>query len=252
MKDPKEPRWFQLGDALMWPLVGMSLASLSKRSSNPDLALVRQASGCHLAGCLETSCVANERGKHSVAIALVRQALEALTLIDLGLHPSTFSDPVLDRWKSGRISHGEIRAHLEKEVWHSYGHGLWAEPWSEFFGNLARAVQPYAHYTPELQGWQDQVIEQHGEREATITVGLLTYDPLKASRVTLLHMLLAWALGRILLVHRDNPDVLAREAEIHLLGESLSQSKLLIKNQKWGVQLLPHMWFRPGVNWRGE
>jgi len=236
----------------MWPLVGMSLASLSSRSQNPQLALVRYAAGCHLAGCLETSCVANERGKHSAAIALVRQAVEALTLIDLGLQPNTYSDPLLAQWNSGRISHGEIRARLEREVWQSYGRGLWDESWAAFFGNFARAVQPYAHYTPELQGWQDQVVAQHGDREATISIGLLTYDPLKATRITFLHFLLAWTLGRILLVHRENADVLAREADIHLLGGALSQSKLLFKKEDWGVQLLPHLWFRPGVDWLDE
>ena len=61
------------------------------------------------------------------------------------------AEPLLLDWKNGKKSHGEVRKALERAVWPRYGVGLWSEPWSDFYANLARAVQPYAHYTPELQ-----------------------------------------------------------------------------------------------------
>lgn len=58
---------------------------------------------------------------------------------------------------------------------------MWDEPWSEFYGNLARAVQPYARYTPELQGWQFATTDYEGGTEFTATYGLETYDAMGIS-----------------------------------------------------------------------
>ncbi len=40
-----------------------------------------------------------------------------------------------------------------------------------------------------------------GGSKFTAVIGLETYDPVQATRVTLLHILLTWMLGRILLAH---------------------------------------------------
>jgi hypothetical protein len=193
--------------------------------------------------------IANENGKHSVAICLVRQCVEALTIAELGLQDKSYADPLLKAWEVGKKSHGELRASLEKHVWPKYGYGLWEETWSEFFGNLARAVQPYAHYTNELMGWQFQTIAYQGGEEFIGMIGLQTYDPLLATRITLLHMLIGWALGRILLAQGKNPDVLQHRETIQRLGMALSKSKLLLEKRDWGLQLAPHMLFKPGYDW---
>jgi hypothetical protein len=149
----------------------------------PELAL------CHHAGCIEAAGYANERGKHSAAMCLVRQWLEALTVAELGLQKPAFAGPLLHAWKMGKKSPGDLRKALEQSVWPSYGTGLWDEPWTEFHSNLARAVQPYAHYTQELQGWQFVTVsvENHDDRNAPISAiemtGLDTYDPLKATEL---------------------------------------------------------------------
>lgn len=253
IKAKKNPRWFVLGDRLMWPLVGMGCTSArNHRLSSPDIQLMAELAICHHAGCLEAGIHANRRGKHSAAICLVRQSLEALTIAEIGLQPPVFAEPLLLRWKEGKSSHGELRKALEEDVWSSYGSGLWDETWAEFYGNLARAIQPYAHYTSELQGWQFASVKQEGKQTFIAMCGLETYDPLQATRVTLFHTLLTYMLGRILLVHGENPDVLSRRADILELGQALGSSKLLFQRGEWWKQLSPHMFFKPGHDWRHD
>ena len=253
MTAPRKPKWLKLGDQLMGPLIGMGLAATqAHRLSTDDLHALPFLALCHHAGCLEASDYANRHGKHSAAVCLVRQSVEALTIVEIGLQDPSFAEPLIADWKEGRKSQGELRKALEQTVWPRYGLGLWHETWAEFYANLARSVQPYAHYTPELQGWQFAAFGYDGDLGFWATFGPETYDALQASRVTLLHVLLTWMLGRILLAHGKSPDVLQREQGIRELGKALSSSKLLFKGGDWGVQLAPHMLFKPGVNWRDE
>ena len=247
----QNPKWFELGDRLMWPLVGMGIATArSHQLSSPDLQLLAELALCHHAACLEVGNYANRRGKHSAAICLVRQSLEALSIAEIGLQSAEFAEPLLVAWKEGKKSHGEMRKALEQDVWPHYGPGLWDETWAEFYANFARAVQPYAHYTSELQGWQFVTVDYEGGSQFTAMCGLETYDVLQATRVTLLHMMLTYMLGRILLAHGGNPDVMSRRPDILELGQALGSSKLLFKRGEWWAQLAPHMLFKPGHDWR--
>lgn len=248
-----KPKWFQLGDQLMWPLVGMgATAARLNPLKTPELRPLAELAIYHHAGCLEASNQANRRGKHSVAVCLVRQSLEALAIAEIGLQSPEFAEPLLLAWGEGKKSHGELRKALEQSVWPNYGTGLWDETWAEFYGNLARAIQPYAHYTSELQGWQLATIAYEGGEEFTAMTGLESYDPLQATRVTLLHMLLTYMLGRILLVHGKNPTVLSKRNEILALGDALGSSKLLFRRGDWSAQLAPHMLLKPGHDWPNE
>ena len=249
----QKPQWFTIGDALLWPLIGMGVGTArSHRLPSPDLQSLAELALCHHAGCVEASCHANGRGKHSAAICLVRQSVEALTIAEIGLQSPEFAEPLLIAWKEGKKSHGELRKALEQDVWPRYGTGLWDETWAEFYGNLARAVQPYAHYTAELQGWQFATVTYDGGREFVASFGLETYDALQATRITLFHMLLTYMLGRILIVHGKNTDVMARRSEIVKLGHALGKSKLLFQRGEWSSQLAPHMLFKPGHDWRHD
>lgn len=248
-----KPEWFMIGDQLLWPLIGMGIAATrSHRLSTPDLQALPELALCHHAGCLEASGHANRRGKHSAAICLVRQSVEALTIAEIGLQPPNFAEPLLLAWKDGKKTHGELRKALEQSVWPQYGTGLWDESWAEFYGNLAKAVQPYAHYTPELQGWQFTTVAYDGGKEFIASFGLETYDPLQASRITLFHMLLTYMLGRILIAHGKNADAMARRGDIVKLGETLGSSQLLFKRGEWWSQFAPHMLFQPGHDWRSD
>ena len=253
MASEKQPLWFTLGNDLMWPLVGMAASSCNAHKlSTPDLQSLGELAIWHHAGCLETSIHANKRGKHSAALCLVRQSIEALSIAEVALQGPEFAEPLLAAWKEEKKSQGEIRKSLERDIWPSYGSGLWTEPWPEFYGNLARAVQDYAHYTPKLQGWQFATLSHDGAKHAVVTYGLETYDALLATRITLLHILLSWMLGRVLMAHGQNRDVQARQQDIIKLGHALGSSKLLFREGDWGSQLAPMMLFKPGVNWRDD
>ena len=247
------PRWLVLCDELTWPIVGMGLAALQQGMVNPELDDVPLLALLHFAHALLTSMDANREGRHSVAISLTRQCVETLTLVDLGLQSSAYRHPLLRAWRDGKITNGVLRQRLERDVWPSYGVGLWDEPWAEYFGHLAGAVQPYAHYTEELQGWQFVDIHTDFDRLESVTMfGLEGYDALKASRITLLHALSGWTLARLLLSHGRHPEVVDRAAMITAWGTALGSSKLLFRRQAWNVQLMPHMIFRGADAWVDE
>jgi len=132
---------------------------------------------CHFAGCLGTSTKANKQGKHSVAICLVRQCLEAFTIVDVGLQHPVYPEPLLLAWSEEKTTAGQLRQNLEHDMWPQYGKGSWSESRAEFFGNLAQSVHPYAHYSPELQGWQWATIKS-GKTGAWLAIGPTTYDEL--------------------------------------------------------------------------
>lgn len=150
-----------------------------------------------------------------------------------------------------KISHGELRAKLEKDVWPLYGSGLWDEPWRGFFGNLARAVQPYAHYTPQLMYWQFSDLTHRAEDggQHWSLLGPNTYDPLKASCITLLHSLTVWALGRLLIASNDigAPPI---KSLIQEFGTALASSNMLFEKGDWGDQLPANMFFSEEDGWK--
>jgi hypothetical protein len=253
MPSADQPEWFVVGESLMWPLVGMAAAACRRHNlSSVDLSALGELAVYHHAGCLESSAYANRRGKHSAALCLLRQSVEALSIAEAALQEPAIAEPLLLDWKNGKKSHGEVRKALERAVWPRYGVGLWSEPWSEFYANLARAVQPYAHYTPELQGWQFANQSSDGGATFVAAIGLETYDPLLATRITLLHMLLTWMLGRVLVAHGKNADVLSRHQDILRLGKAIASSKLLFREGDWGSHLAPHMLFKLGHSWRDD
>jgi hypothetical protein len=246
------PSWFQIGEPLLWPTMHAALKKLSeRRTGNMHLDLMPECAAIHLIHCLDTSMDTNRRGRHSVAIGLVRQCVEALTLVEIGLQEQEYRNSLLEGWSNETKSQGEIRKALERDVWGRYGRGLWTETWAEFFGEFARAVQPYAHYTQLLQGWQfasppgQQLTRSaDGNYLFLAQIGLNTYDGLKGTRITLLHCLLAWTLARILLA--NDSDNTVDPNVIEELGTAIGKSELLGGGTlKWHQEFWPHMFDQP-------
>jgi hypothetical protein len=250
----KHPKWLQITDEL---LVGLLRTVHSTLESNPSvkdhhLTVIPQLAVFHLSACLHSSMDANENGLHSAAVCLVRQCVEALTVIELGMQPPAFKDCLLQEWDNGKHSHGELRRLLEDHVWPTYGKGLWGEPWAEFFGNFARAVQPYAHYTPQLMNWQMAVDWHNSSGQMLVRVGPTAYDPIKASRITLLHSLTTWVLARTLLENSSPGDHPEMRRVVEELGLALGRSKLLFKSKDWAAEIAPHVLFREGRGWQNK
>lgn len=148
---------------------------------------------------------------HANALSITRQCLEAISVIELGLSQLPGAEDMLLRWEADKESAGSLRKWLEANVWPDYGHGLWSEPWSDFMSRLAKAIQPYAHYSTQLSKWQMRVREfsqngENGELLAVVECGPHSYDPQKATRITLYHALLIFTLARIWLAAAGQSD----------------------------------------------
>jgi hypothetical protein len=247
------PKWLPLGEEIATTAIDEALSVTNYlRFPNLQVKPIPYMAVCHLHACFSLSIDSNKRGWHSAAICLLRQCVEAVTVMDIGLQDTSYSEPLLLGWAEGRRSHGELRKRLEEDVWPSYGTGLWDEPWSKYFANLAKAVQPYAHYSPELQGWQWVNVKQLSNRSFILGMGPETYDELKACRIALLHALTGWTIARTLLATNRSRPINQREHQITELGNALARSKLLFKSADWATQLMPHMWFKRGHSYRDE
>ncbi len=142
----RRPKWPILGENLLTPVAEANLSVTRNITfGNGQVEPLPYMAGCHFAGCLGTSIEANKQGKHSVAICLVRQCLEALTIVDVGLQHPVYAEPLLLASSEGKTTAGQLRQNLEHDVWPQYGKGSWSESCEEFFGNLAQSVHPYAH-----------------------------------------------------------------------------------------------------------
>ena len=135
---------------------------------------------------------ANREGMHANALALTRQCLEAISVIESGLSAHPDAPDVLMRWDRDKISPGEVRKWLSANIWPSYSSGLWSESWPTYMTHLARAVQPYAHYTSHLAADVQEELDLKSTRIFLMPISTIGYwgtlfsrtvpCPLRASR----------------------------------------------------------------------
>lgn len=244
------PRWKILAESI-GPHVFETLARvLDPAGCNaPDLLIAPQLAVFHLNAALNTSIEATRIAQPSVAVCLLRQCVEALTLVDVGLQVPPLKNRLLACWNEGTKTVGGLRAELAEGPWKTYGPGLWGECWEDFFGNLAGAVQPYAHYTPELKGWQIGVVSFDGTNRFVFRTAASNPDPLKATRLSLMQAIVVWTSASLLLHNRQGAiDVPTRE-QTNDLRQAIAGSDLLFKSKNWADELVPHVAFKPGAKW---
>lgn len=192
---------------------------------------------------------ANREGMHANALALTRQSIEAISVLEVGLCGHKDSANILGQWDSDRLTPGAIRRWLSENVWTAYGSGLWSESWADFMGNLARAVQPYAHYSAQLAKWQTRlhlIEESDAGWTAVKQLSPRAYDPQKATRITLFHALLMFALGRIWMAQANGADP-GFSSLMNRLRLALGKSKYLDGHQTdWDQQFWPFVWSTDG------
>lgn len=251
MTTMSEPKWKSIASDIGGCVLTNTVREIEKRrSADLNASITPQLAVFHLEACLNASIEANAMFQPSVAICLLRQCVEALTLIDLGLQATDYRDVIVNDWLSGKTTTGSLRKHLEAQVWPRYGSGLWDEPWKEYFANLAKAVQPYAHYSPELLGWQISIVGFEGRNRFIAATGPQSYDPVKASRLALLQSLIIWTLARLLIANSTDPEVVKLSIRVDHLKTEIGTSKLLFKSKDWADELMPHVVFYPGKDWR--
>jgi hypothetical protein len=188
---------------------------------------------------------------HANALALMRQCVEAMSVIELGICGHPGAEAVLLKWDSDQLSSGKLRAWLQAHVWPRYGTGLWAEPWSIFMHEFSAAVQPYAHYSRNLAQWQllfhslPEAPNMTEAMEAIIEIRPRAYDAQKATRITLFHAILVYTLGRIWMAAKGIDVEFA--ALMDRFRSALGNSKYLDGHRTdWSQQFWAAVWSRDG------
>ncbi|HHF2919250.1 TPA: hypothetical protein ACPJ0H_002742 [Vibrio diabolicus] len=244
------PKWFEVGSKLIGEVSDVALHLADQLS---DLSLDCKASvHCaviHYIQCLVASADANREGKHAIALSLTRQSVEALTLIESGfLKDRSLSSGLVIAWIKGSKSSGAIRKRLSQDVWQHYTKSLWSRDWTEYFGEFCSSIQPYAHYSRELQGWQLEVldsakVDDSGSISLYMKFGFNTYDANKATRIMLIHVLLSWTLGKIITNNVSQPEF---ESKLDELQQALEVCPELGKGQlNWAQQLWASEFTKP-------
>lgn len=251
------PIWLDLYDELANPIILIAKETIQNHTFDDiNLMSIPLCALIHLGTSLEMSNGSNKRGYHSVAASLLRSAVETLTLIDIGLQPEEYARPLLEAWKDGRKTQGALRAELERSVWPRYGKGLWDESWIDFFSQLARAVQPYAHFTNNLMLWcykmevPGQTIKATSQGVKLLTtVEPTTFDSQKARQIATLEGLMIWTLGRLLVMNRNEPQIRLIATKIEMFGKALADSEFISGIHDWSTNLLPIMFSWSDVQW---
>lgn len=245
------PEWFTISEEAN-PQIMRRIAEAA--SSNKMALQVKSAAALAHWFTLDSLLLANQAnrdGMHANALALTRQCLEAMGVIELGICGHPDAEATLLKWEDDRLPAGKVRAWLQDNVWPQYGSGLWTEPWSTFMREFAAAIQPYAHYSRSLAQWQLRIhriydpVEPDPDLKAIIEMTPRAYDPQKATRITLFHALLHYALGRVWIA--ANVGDAAFAALVNRLGVALGRSRYLDGHEtNWSQQFWAMLWERGG------
>jgi len=97
----EHPEWLRLGERILGPMLADTSQSLKAFSGTdyhvtqlPTLALY------HFAHSLQISIDSNRDGRHTVALSLLRHAVEAMTIVELGVVATDVSYRLLEAWDS--------------------------------------------------------------------------------------------------------------------------------------------------------
>ncbi len=243
------PEWFRLNEEAT-PLV-MKGVSAATAANNMGIQVRSTPMLAHwfMLDSLLLANQANREGMHANALSLTRQCLEALNVVELGICGYKEAEIILERWDSDKITAGKLRAWLQNNVWPQYGAGMWSEPWSVFMREFASALQPYAHYSSKLAQWQVRLLpgisNENGSIKALIEMKPRAYDSQKATRITMFHAILTYALGRIYIAAHKNEKELNQL--IIRLGSALGSSRYLDGHATdWGQQFWAMLWSKDG------
>ena len=205
---------------------------------------------------LPSKCSAIATGKrggaHAVAVGLLRDAVEALSVVALSISPDGEKVRLLREWNENRLSAGEVRKHLEAKVWPSVTiTGLWGEPWSKFWADLAGAVQPYAHFTSLRMAWHQhvqraQIIDGKWRLWVGVNHPSGDFDLYRGARIGAFQLTVFWAFAEIVCAFNAGPEErvrnlasLANDAKLWL-----AKNEVFFQKEKWEVQLVPFVYPR--------
>jgi hypothetical protein len=243
----KIPDWFTVGEEVTEPTMKRISEAVQKCELPLQLQYLPMQAHWFFRDSILMANEANRKGSHANALALTRQCIETISIMELGLSRHHRRNEILGKWEKGKASPGQLRQWLAKNAWPQYGSGIWAENWETFMGHLSKAIQPYAHYTAQLAQWQSKThFVEPDKMSAIVEFAPQAYDPQKATRITLYHTILTYTLARIWVAtaqDKDNEFI----ALTNRLGKALGKSKYLDGNQtNWEHQFWAMMWSRDG------
>lgn len=245
------PEWFTRYVAMGPQIVRRIDQAVSSVAMVDQVRLAPTQAFWFIGNTLALADQANREGMHANALALTRQCVEAIGIVELGLCSHVDAEAKLLLWEQDNLNPGNLRKWLEDAVWPAYGTGLWSEPWSAFMGQFAKAVQSYAHYTRYLAQWQTGLHQVQKTEEpdqpyiAVLQVGPRVYDAQKATRITLFHGLLHYLLGRVWLA--ANPGDTTFAEDLARFGDALGRSDYLDGHQTdWSQQFWALVWLTDG------
>lgn len=245
------PEWFKLTDATTSETMKRIADAVASNNMALQVKSAPMLAHWFMLDSLLLANQANRDGMHANALALTRQCIEAVGVIELGICGHANAEAVLAQWDEDRITPGKLRVWLQDNVWKNYGNGLWNEPWAVFMREFAAAIQPYAHYGRSLAQWQLRLhrlptaAEPGEDLTAIIEMRPRAYDAQKATRITLYHALLTYVLGRVWIA--ANPNDSEFSAMISSLGTALGNSRYLDGHStNWGQQFWAMLWERDG------
>jgi hypothetical protein len=241
------PEWFKISEEARPQIMGRVATAGSANEMSLQVKSAPMLAHWFVLDTVLLANRANRGGMHANALALTRQCMEAISIIELGIcgHPN--AEATLLKWEADDLAPGKLRAWLQANVWLEYGSGLWTEPWSTFMREFVGAIQPYAHYSRGLAQWQlrllrfDDPIEPSKNSTALVEIRPRAYDAQKATRITLFHALLYYSLGRIWLAANPGDGEFAEL--VVQMGASLGKSRYLDGHQTdWGQQFWAMLW----------
>ncbi len=221
-------------------------------ANNPPIKNLQLQFLPHWAGkhCLESvviSRLANEAGGHAIAVGLLRHSVEALSVVAMGISSWSQKVKTLEKWEKEKLSQGALRRSLEQDVWPTTGlRGLWGESWSQFWRNLCKAVQPYAHFSPPLMRWHQRA-EMKGDKFLFwVNHPEGDFEQYRADRIATFQLLVLWAFGELVNAFQAAPEP-ELESLIKLVNAirlQLSVAPVFFHGENWEVQLLPFVFPR--------
>ncbi|MEH3091337.1 MAG: hypothetical protein PGN20_04650 [Agrobacterium cavarae] len=246
-----KPEWFELSDQVASEIMHRIANAVSANTMSVQVRSAPKLAHWFILDTLLLANQANRDGMHANALALTRQCVEAIGVVELGVCGHPDAEAMLLKWDADELTAGKLRAWLQAHVWTAYGSGLWNEPWSTFMREFAGAIQPYAHYGRSLAQWQVRLHRFHDgcspntDAHAIIEMRPRAYDAQKATRITLFHALLSYVLGRIW--QAANPKDIEFAALMTRLGRALGNSRYLDGHQTdWSQQFWAMVWERGG------
>jgi len=248
-QDTDKPEWLQKSDELFQPVWKALWSSIQNNELSLQLNPLPIEALRFIVYSLGYSDDANRNGRHAICMAMLRQSVEAISVVELGLTRHASREKQLQLWQDRKCSPGALRGWLEKNTWKTYGPGIWNESWAQFMGHFAKSVQPYAHFSPDLILWQEAFFgfsPGRGGWQGMAMTGNDCYDPQKASRITLFHSILFYVLAR-LLVENSSGARQDLKNDVASFGDALGRSEYLFGNRtNWEHAFLGMMWRKDG------